>query len=57
MDDDQEELLEPLGLGLMPNPSSPSVGAADPSASGSGGDPMPGGGRVSGPKIKYAIEV
>lgn len=53
MDDDQEEMLEPLGLGLGGgDASSPNSNASS--------DPMPGGSRRdsgSAPKIKYAIEV
>ncbi len=53
MDDDQDELLEPLGLGLTLDSSSPSAAAA---AAG-GGDPRGSSSSSSSTKIKYAIEV
>lgn len=67
MDDDQEEMLEPLGLGLLCDPSASGSSATAVAAAGGGGgggsggaggggDPMSGG-SGSRPKIKYAIEV
>lgn len=60
MDDDQEEMLEPLGLGITVETSPPTnapgasaAAAAAAAANSSGGTS----GGASAPKIKYAIEV
>lgn len=62
MDDEQEEMLEPLGLGLTGGDSSSSGGSNSNANANANSDAMSagsGGGRVSGsaPKVKYAIEV